>query len=129
MRETRLYGTPSVAYVCPCLSRNQTLSKPEKQFIYKSKARGAASVSVCLTISYRYNRKNGVRGDLERKRLRVRTGELTIRESAHCRCRKISQSGCDGSAKLVASCVAQLEQQARGCPICRSEITMVLRLY
>jgi len=30
--------------------------------------------------------------------------------------------------RFCASCVAHY-QQARGCPICRSEITMVLRLY
>ena len=37
-----------------------------------------------------------------------------------------------GHQLFCASCVAHLqhlEQQARGCPICRSEITMVLRLY
>ena len=34
-----------------------------------------------------------------------------------------------GHQRFCASCVAQLEQQARGCPICRSEITMVLHLY
>ena len=32
-----------------------------------------------------------------------------------------------GHQRFCASC--HLEQQARGCPICRSEITMVLRLY
>jgi len=31
-----------------------------------------------------------------------------------------------GHQRFCASCVAQLEQQARGCPICRSDITMVL---
>ena len=36
---------------------------------------------------------------------------------------------CEGHQRFCASCVAHLEQQARGCPICRSEITMVLRLY
>jgi len=34
-----------------------------------------------------------------------------------------------GHQRFCASCVAHLEQQARGYPICRSEITMVLRLY
>jgi len=35
----------------------------------------------------------------------------------------------DARLAFVPSCVAQLEQQARGCPICRSEITMVMHLY
>ena len=34
-----------------------------------------------------------------------------------------------GHQRFCASCVAQLEQQARGCPICRTDINMVLRLY
>jgi len=34
-----------------------------------------------------------------------------------------------GHQRFCASCVAQLEQQVRGCSICRSEITTVLRLY
>ena len=34
-----------------------------------------------------------------------------------------------GHKLFCASCVAQLEQQARGYPICRTDISMVLRLY
>ena len=34
-----------------------------------------------------------------------------------------------GHQRFCASCVAQLEQQARGCPICHIDISMVLRLY
>ena len=34
-----------------------------------------------------------------------------------------------GHQRFCASCVAQLDQQARGCPICRTDMSMVLRLY
>ena len=31
--------------------------------------------------------------------------------------------------RFCASCVAQLQQQARSCPICRTDVSMVLSLY
>ena len=34
-----------------------------------------------------------------------------------------------GHQRFCGSCVAQLEQQVRGCPICRTDISMVLCLY
>ena len=34
-----------------------------------------------------------------------------------------------GHQRFCASCAARVEEEARGCPLCRTPITMVLRLY
>jgi len=63
-------------------------------------------------------------------------GNDIVWNAAHCLC-LLSFAERDARLAFVprghqwfcASCVAQLEQQARGCPICRTDINMVLRLY
>jgi len=217
VRETRLYGTPSVAYVCPLPSRTAWVGKEERQISpptawveikrwanqqsnSSTKAKRECYVRTNLSddiISTQPNEWSTRRFRKEEvtcthtginytrvlhctlRQRRLHTRAILARCKSQCWCprswciryrwlwhwRRQRRPSCQrlqsasvtrscqctsvagyvpslieqrearlaflpcGHQRFSASCVAQLEQQVRGCPICRSEITIVLHLY
>ena len=118
-------------------STHQGFYFPFRQRRVHTRAVSARSESQCgrTRCPRRLYRRFRRRGRPSPQRQRQRQLSVNRSRRIYARCDWFSSVTYDllscraGTAAFLCFCIAQLEQQARSCPICRTDISMVLRLY